>query len=192
VSNIRGVPFVLVDTAGIAKSNDPVESLGIDRSRHAIEQADLVLFMVDASEPLTAEDDEVARLLAGKSVLLVANKRDLPAQADVSALPWKLARISALTGEGLPALEAEMAGAVLGGEAISSDALLVTNPRHKEALQRAEKRVNAAIEVLDARLPDDLATIDLTAALNALGEITGETVSEELLDSIFSRFCIGK
>ncbi len=192
VANIKGVPFVLVDTAGIAKSNAPVESLGIDRSRHAIEQADLVLFMVDASEPLTAEDDEVARLLAGKSVLLVANKRDLPAQADVSALPWKLARISALTGEGLPALEAEMAGAVLGGEAISSDALLVTNPRHKEALQRAEKRVNAAIEVLDARLPDDLATIDLTAALNALGEITGETVSEELLDSIFSRFCIGK
>lgn len=191
-ANIRGVPFVLVDTAGIVNSSDLVESLGVERSRRAIEQAGLVLFMVDVSEPLAAEDRDIAALLNGKSVLLLANKCDLPSRAEVSALPWKAARISALTGEGLPELEAAMADAALGGQSPGAEALLVTNPRHKEALQRAERRVAAAIDGLQAHLPDDFVTIDLTAALSALGEITGETVTEELLDSIFSRFCIGK
>ncbi|MDO8491246.1 MAG: tRNA uridine-5-carboxymethylaminomethyl(34) synthesis GTPase MnmE [Dehalococcoidia bacterium] len=192
VANVRGVPFVLVDTAGIVNSSDLVESLGVERSRRAIEQADLVLFMVNISEPLGPGDKEIVGLLTGKSVLVVANKCDLPAQADICALPWRAVRISALTGEGLPVLEADMVRAVLGGEVVISDALLVANPRHKEALQRAERHLSAAVRSLESRLPDDFATIDLTAALNALGEITGETVTEELLDSIFSRFCIGK
>lgn len=192
VMNLQGVPFLLIDTAGIAHTQDVVEHLGVERSRCAIEQADFVLFVIDASEPLTAADEEIAGLLTGKAVLLVANKRDLPPKADLASLSWPALSISALTGEGLAELEAEMVRRVLGGRVVASDSALVSNPRHKEALERALHHLEAALEALRAAMPDDFVTIDLTASLNALGEITGETVTEELIDTIFSRFCIGK
>ena len=190
--NIRGVPFVLIDTAGIIDSEDAVESIAIDRSRKAIEQADFVLLVIDASEPLTAMDKAFIALLTGKTVLTAANKCDLPRRAETDDLPWPSISVSALTGERLADLEAEMVNSVLGGRVVTSDALLVTNPRHKEALQRAENRVSQALRTIAEGLPADFLTIDLTASLNALGEISGETVAEELLDTIFSKFCIGK
>ena len=192
VVNLKGVPFLLIDTAGIIDSGDVVESLAVERSRKAIEQADLVLFVIDASEPLAPSDRELIDILAGKSVLVAANKCDLPPRAETSELTWLHVSTSALTGEGLADLENGMVNYVLGGSVVTSDAMLVTNPRHKEALQRAERCLDQARRAIDQGLPDDFITIDLTAALNALGEITGETVTEELLDNIFSRFCIGK
>jgi tRNA modification GTPase len=190
--NLKGVPFILIDTAGIMKSDNVVEALAVERSRKAIEQADFVLFVIDTSEPLASSDKELTDFLSEKTVLVIANKCDLPYQAELDELPWLQVSTSALTGEGLEELEKAMVNSVLGGKIVTSDALLVTNPRHKEALQRAERHLAHARTAIAEKLPDDFVTIDLTAALNALGEITGETVTDELLDTIFSRFCIGK
>jgi tRNA modification GTPase len=190
--NIQGVPFVLVDTAGIRESRDEVESLGIQRSRRALEQADLVLLVMDSSEPLTEIDMRMLAEVGERTTVLVANKNDLPLKADLSVVPHTPLFISALTGQGIGDLQQRMADLVLGGRVISSDDAVVTNPRHKAALERAEGHLEGAIQSLAKQLPDDFVTIDLHAALNALGEITGETVTEELLDQIFSRFCIGK
>lgn len=190
--NIRGLPFILVDTAGIIRSNNVIDEMAVERSRKAIEQADFVLFVVDASEPLTQTDSELVKLLADKSALVVANKCDLPTHAELDGLPWLQVSTSALTGEGLPELETAMVNSVLGGKVVTSDALLVSNPRHKEALQRAARHLALARASVAENLPDDFITIDLTAALNAMGEITGETVTEDLLETIFSKFCIGK
>ncbi len=190
--NLKGVPFLLIDTAGIMESNNVVEALAVERSRKAITQADFVLLVIDTSEPLTQSDRGLIDLLSEKTVLVAANKCDLPRRADMDELPWLQVSTSALTGEGLEGLETAMVNSVLGGKVVTSDTLLVTNPRHKEALQRAERHLRLARAALEENLPDDFVTIDLAAALNALGEITGEAVTDELLDIIFSRFCIGK
>lgn len=192
LANIQGVPFVLIDTAGITKSANLVEHLGVERSRRSIEQADLVILVLDQSEELTPQDTEIMGLLGDKPVISVANKADLPQRASLDSLPWRCVPLSALTGRGLENLEREMVQAVLGGFVSTSDALLVSNPRHAEALTRAARHLQAARESRASNLPDDFVSIDLTAALSALGEITGETVGEELLETIFSRFCIGK
>ncbi|MFO8009677.1 MAG: tRNA uridine-5-carboxymethylaminomethyl(34) synthesis GTPase MnmE [Dehalococcoidia bacterium] len=192
VVNLKGVPFVLVDTAGIIESRELVESLGVERSRNAIENASLILMVLDSSEPLNRTDREIMKLSHNKTVLVVANKCDLPIEADLSEVPWPIFYTSALTGEGLETLEYEMVEAALGGRASASDGLLVTNARHKDALVRAEHHISEAERGLETELPDDFVTIDLTASLNALGEITGETVTEDLLNTIFSQFCIGK
>lgn len=192
VLNLKGVPFLLIDTAGIIQSHDLVESLGVERSRRAIEQADFVLLVVDASEPLTGADKEIFDLVAGKIVLLVANKCDLPIKAKLVGLPWEMVFTSALTGSGLDELREEMVAMALGGKVVSSDAPLVTNPRHKGALARSESRLAQAVKDFREGMPEDFVAINLTSALKALGEITGETVGEELLETIFSRFCVGK
>jgi tRNA modification GTPase len=192
VVNLGGVPFVLVDTAGIVRSKNVLESMGVERSRRAMEQAALVLLVIDASELLTEEDRELMALAAGKAVLAVANKCDLPQRAKIEELPWEIVFTSALMGEGLAELRKKMVSTALGGRVFSSDTLLVTNPRHKSILEMAKEHLIHAIESLESNMPDDFITIDLTAALNALGEITGETVHEDLLETIFSQFCVGK
>ena len=195
VANIRGVPFVLVDTAGMAVSKGAVESLGVARSRAAIERADFVLLVLDASAPLRDSDRELVSLLSGlsdRAVLAVANKCDRRRRASIDHLAWESVSVSALSGEGLDALEQRMAELALGGGVATSDALLVSNPRHKACLERALGHLEQALSGIDRGVPDDFVTIDLTAALNDLGEITGETVSAELLETIFSSFCIGK
>ncbi len=192
VVNIRGVPFVLIDTAGMAKRQGLVESLGVERSREAIAQADFVLLVIDASVPLRSTDKEVIDMLAGKSALAAANKSDLKQRAKLDDIPFESVHVSALTGEGIDMLEAKMVEAVMGGKVSSSDALLVSNPRHKACIEQALANLDQALAGIASNMTDDCVTIDLTAALNAIGEITGETVSDELLETIFSNFCIGK
>ena len=192
VVNLKGVPFVLVDTAGIVKRKGLVESMGVERSHKAIEQADFVLLVLDASTPLRSSDRDIIALLSGKEVLVAANKCDRPRRASLSHLSWTTVPISALTGEGLDELEAQMVNCVLGGKVSTSDTLLVSNPRHKACLEWADGHLEQALSSIRSQMPDDFITIDITAALNSVGEITGETVSEELLETIFSNFCIGK
>ena len=192
VANLKGVPFVLVDTAGIIHSKDLVESLGAERSRRAVEQADLVLVMIDVSQPITDADRYIVALTGSKTTLVVANKCDLPQHANTGELGREAVYTSALSGEGLGHLEEKMVELALGGKIVVSDALMVNNPRHKDALERAATSLDEALRDLEARMPDDFVTIHLTTALNALGEITGETVQEDLLETIFANFCIGK
>lgn len=195
VANIKGIPFVLIDTAGIARHQGVVESLGIARTRTAIEEADFVLLVLDVATPLRSSDKEIIAILsehADREVLAVANKCDKPRRASLDELPWSVISISALSGAGIEVLEQRMVERVCGGRVFTSDALLVSNPRHKACLERAESNLEQALEGIANHMPDDFVTIDLTAALNALGEITGETVSDELLETIFSNFCIGK
>jgi tRNA modification GTPase len=194
--NLQGVPVVLVDTAGIAEgTEDPIERLGIERSRSALAHADLALLVVDASQPLSDADRTIAALVGDKAAIVVENKIDLLAAAPVIESPIPGAttvQVSALTGRGLEALEEAIVGTVLSGHVAASEAPMVTHPRHKEALGRALDHVRAArVAHRDGQLIDLLA-IDVSSAVNALGEITGQTASEDLIEAIFGTFCIGK
>jgi len=193
--NLQGIPLVLVDTAGIvAETEDIIEQLGIERSRKALAQADLALLVVDGSEPLTEADRQIADLTAGKTTILVINKIDLPrTAADFDILPdAPRVEISALTGEGLEKLEETIVEVVFSGQVLASDEPLVSSSRHKDILKRALDHIASAQQAHFRRMPADFVAIDLTSAANALGEITGETVTEDLLEVIFSEFCVGK
>ncbi len=193
VASIKGIPFLLVDTAGVHDTDDPVERLGVERSRDAMAAADLVLFVLDGSEPAGDRDEAIAAALDGKQVLAVRNKSDLqPRFGEPLFIQWPQVAVSALTGEGMPALIDAMVDLVTGGHLAQSEETLISNPRHEAAITLAARHTRAAIESHQGGMPPDFVTIDLTAAVNALGEITGETASEDLLDLIFSRFCIGK
>jgi tRNA modification GTPase len=196
-ANFDGVPVCLVDTAGIGESTDPVERLGIERSRRAIEEADLCLVVVDGSAPLSEEDWRIARAVGGKAAILVANKADLPlaftgAELEALADGARAVQTSVVTSRGLDALREAVLRTVLSGEAIQGDELLVSNPRHKAALLRAEAALRDALTSLRSGLPADCTASDVRAAVDALGEITGEAATEDLLETIFSHFCIGK
>ncbi|MBN1995362.1 MAG: tRNA uridine-5-carboxymethylaminomethyl(34) synthesis GTPase MnmE [Anaerolineae bacterium] len=198
-ANVGGIPVVLVDTAGIrAAPTDEVERMGVARSQNALARADLALLVVDGSGDLETGDWEIEALVKNKPALLVINKNDLaateahPIPADF--LPTAAARvfISALTQEGIDTLETAIVDLVLGGRVTLADTPLVSNPRHKSLLQRALAHIRAAIEAQQNDISPDLVSIDVREAVEALGEITGETVTEDLLDTIFGKFCIGK
>jgi tRNA modification GTPase len=218
--NLQGVPVVLVDTAGITqKTEDPIERLGIERSRAALAQADLALLVVDASQPVTEADRAIAALVREKAAIIVLNKidlvpadvlRDVGVPLDAHGLPAAKVRpdassqaatvlldapavpVSALTGQGLDGLEEAIVEAVFSGQVAPARAPVVTSPRHKEALNRALDHVTAAHSAYQAGQLADLVAIDLTAAVRALGEITGQAASEDLVETIFGKFCIGK
>jgi tRNA modification GTPase len=192
--NLRGIPVTLVDTAGISATQNPVERLGIERSRQALAQADLVLLMVDGSEPLEAQDWEIARSTGGQPVLVVVNKLDLPQQVDAEGFLPRASRVylSALTGEGLADLEQAIVDLIFSGKVLASDRPLVSNPRHQTLLEQARDGTRAVQSALAQGLSNDLIAIDLTEAVDALGQITGQTLSEDLLETIFASFCLGK
>ena len=193
--NLRGLPVVLVDTAGFNEQpQDVVEKLGIERSCVALEQADLVLWVVDGSEPLTEADWAIADLLPHRPVLILINKTDLPDLADTSGLCPTAPRIhaSALTRAGLLELEDVILEMVFGEKISVADTPMITSTRHKNVIERALKHLSSAVQSYEEGWPADFTTIDLTSACDELGEITGETVAEDLLATIFNNFCIGK
>jgi tRNA modification GTPase len=189
--DLGGVPAVLTDTAGIEQSDDPVERLGIERSMRAIEQSDLLLLVLEFGRPLLHDEQRLLHQTQHRPRVIALNKCDLgdgPSPADGE----DVIRVSALTGEGIGSLERCLRSAVGSGSVASSDATIVTNPRHAAALGRALASLQQARLALAAGLPEDLAGMDLRAAADSLGEITGDTVTEDLLDTIFRNFCIGK
>lgn len=192
--NIQGVPLVLTDTAGIAEGGDLVERLGIERSRQAIAQADLALVVFDGSAAPEPKDELVASLAAGRPAVVALNKSDLPAASGYAALLPEAphVRVSALTGEGLPELEQCLVETIFSGSAVAAGEPMVSNPRHRDLLRQALESVQDACRALETGTPDDLVAIDVAQAVQALGSITGENASEELLATIFGRFCIGK
>ncbi|MEN9936384.1 MAG: hypothetical protein RLZZ387_2963 [Chloroflexota bacterium] len=208
-ANLRGVPVVLVDTAGITETDDPVERIGVARSRQALAGADLALLVLDATRAPGDEERAIALLTAGRPTVLVLNKVDLLEGEGRRAKdegpqehPWTFAlcsssppaavvSVSARTGQGIDALAEAVSSLLLRGVA-APGSHLVTSPRHREALLRATGHLRDALEGCGRGIPADLLAVDLTAALSALGEITGESVGDDLLSVIFSRFCIGK
>jgi tRNA modification GTPase len=198
--NLRGIPATLHDTAGITETEDIVEQIGVERSQKALVSSGLVMFVVDRSEPATAGDLAVADLLANRlasnEVLIVLNKSDLPPDPRVSEILDRLrgahvVEISSLTGEGLDTLEDALHALVVGQGDLASEPALVTT-RQMDALRRALDGVIAARTGLEGGVPLDLLAVDVRTSLYAVGEITGERVSEAVLDEIFTRFCIGK
>jgi tRNA modification GTPase len=192
--NLRGIPICLVDTAGITESDDLIEKLGIQRSRQALQRADLILLVLDGSEPLQAQDWAIADAARNRSVIVVVNKLDLPAAAETDAIlsDARHVHLSALTGEKLHLLEDAIVETVFSGQVQTSDVPVISNPRHSQILRRALLHVTAAKSSCKALGNADLVAVDLTSAVAALGEITGETVGEDVLETIFRNFCVGK
>ncbi len=198
-ANLEGIPVVLTDTAGITESEDPVERLGVERSRAALDQSDLALLVFDQHEPLTDDDVQIAALTFAKPTLLVWNKADLTAAPlPPPQLPFVHPRLlgavvtSVVRDEGIADLVAAIAQALRGSAVTPGGAHLVTNPRHRDTLSCAATALHDSVASWEQGIPTDLLAGDLTTALHALGEIIGETVTDDLLDTIFRRFCIGK
>jgi tRNA modification GTPase len=201
-ARLRDIALHLVDTAGLTPSDNPIERLGVERSRAAAREADSLVFVLDGSEPLMPLDYAAARELRDLlgdtpvPVILAVNKDDLPVALeaqDVKAL-WpgaQLVRISARVRDGVAPLEEALARLALANEGSAADPL-VASARHADALRRVAESMAAARAALDDAIPLDFVAIDICAALDALGEITGATATADLLDQIFATFCIGK
>lgn len=200
VLNIRGIPVRLLDTAGIRATTDPVEQEGVRRSRAAQEQADLLLIVLDGSAPLTEEDRALLEEEPSNSDqkrLIVVNKRDLPDRIDRESLPpsgpdCAVVRISAKTGDGLDELRDQIRSLLLRPDFEARETVLVTHLRHQAALQRTLDALAATLVSVDAKAAGELIAMDLRAAIDALGEITGAVSTDDILDRIFREFCIGK
>lgn len=195
--NIRGIPVIIADTAGLHETDDPVEVIGIRKAQEYINGSDLVLFMIDASDPLTGEDYSIYETINGKRLILVVNKSDLVEDDFELATPasWgKIPRlkISALYGRGLSALKDLIVKLATGEHCLEVSNTIIPNLRHKIALERSLRLSVAAIEAIQQGTPCELIAVDIQEAIDSLGEIIGVTAREDVIDQIFSRFCIGK
>ncbi|MCE5324422.1 tRNA uridine-5-carboxymethylaminomethyl(34) synthesis GTPase MnmE [bacterium] len=188
---IHGIPIVAMDTAGLRVTDDPVEKIGVERSRESILSADLVLMVLDATGDL---DVTLPKECEGKPAIVVVNKVDLMPESECGKLsvdsPMPIVMTSASTSQGIDELEEKIADIAVSS--ISSESVLVSNVRHQRSLISAHESIKNAIATLKGGQPIDLLSVDLTSARSSLGLITGETASEDLLDRIFSEFCIGK
>lgn len=191
-ANIRGLPVVFVDTAGLRDAHDEIELEGIRRSHEAVTHAELILHVLDVSEPLHAEDAQFLAGLRQKKGIVVGNKSDLPRRMHLPTVTTPFVEISCLHGQGIEALKDAIKELVWAGE-IRSDMLeVMINARHQDALRRAREATVRAADALRDEVPLDLVAVDLRAATNAIGEVVGQTATEDLLDAIFREFCIGK
>lgn len=195
--NVLGVPLKLVDTAGIRETDDRVEKIGVERSRQALDRSDLVILLLNASEPLTTEDIELLQLTQDKKRIIVLNKMDLEPKLDFNELyqyvdKAEVLKTSVLKNEGIRELEEHIATLFYGGIENLQTTVLVTNARHIALLEQAKAALEAVLTGLEQELPVDLVQIDMTRAWELLGEITGDSYQDELLDQLFSQFCLGK
>ncbi|KRM26319.1 tRNA uridine-5-carboxymethylaminomethyl(34) synthesis GTPase MnmE [Schleiferilactobacillus harbinensis] len=197
--NVRGVPLKLVDTAGIHHTTDKVEKIGVERSKKALGQADLVLLVLDASAPLQSDDRELLKATQDKKRIILLNKTDLPAALhpeNLEALVTDDSRIisvSILKTAGLDALEAAIARLFFGeGIENSQSNVLVTNARQYGLLAQAKAALDEVITALQNEVPLDLVQIDMTTAWEKMGEVVGENAPDELITQLFSQFCLGK
>jgi tRNA modification GTPase len=193
--SIDGIPIKIVDTAGIRETEDVVEKIGVEKSREKIESADLVVLVLDASRKIDEEDREVIEFIKDKKYVVLLNKTDLRPQIDKDKIKDLnsdyIIEISAKTGEGLDKFKQVIKELFFKGE-VTAKEVMITNARHKEALIRARESLIAAIGALENTFAIDLASIDLRNAWKILGEINGDTVEEDIIDTIFSKFCLGK
>ena len=195
--NVRGVPLRLVDTAGIRDTEDIVEKIGVERSRKALSEADLILFVLNNYEPLTEDDQTLFEVIKNEDVIVIINKTDLEQRLDVSELremigDMPLIQTSMLKQEGIDELEIQIKDLFFGGEVQNQDMTYVSNSRHISLLKQARQSIQDAIDAAESGIPMDMVQIDLTRTWEILGEIIGESASDELIDQLFSQFCLGK
>jgi tRNA modification GTPase len=191
--SINGLPIRILDTAGIRASKDMVEEEGIRRTLKAIEEADLVLCVFDIGEPLQEEDRKILQVLGDKKAIFVLNKADLPARLNITELPegYTTVKVSAKTGKAMEQLKEAIYNQVIG-ETSRTETVVLTNARHKRAIDGAIASLKEAIECFQREEPLEFVAMQLRDALSCIGEITGETTPEDILERIFSEFCIGK
>jgi len=191
-ANIRGLPVVFIDTAGLREGRDELEREGIRRSRASLAQAELILHVLDANEVLTEADEFYLDEFAGKKRILIRNKTDLPIKLSLPLMLKPVVDLSCASGAGIEALKDAIKALVWAGEIKAEMLQVAINSRHQEALHRARVMTKQAANGLRAGLTLELVAMDLRTATNAVGEIVGKTTTEDLLDTIFGQFCIGK
>lgn len=196
--NVDGVPLKLIDTAGIRDTSDQVEKIGVERSRKALDAADLVLLLIDSSTPLTDEDRELIAATENKQRIIILNKTDLLTQVDKDELKDLIGKdalieTSIVNNEGMSQL-GQTISKMFFEEGIenSQNSVMVTNARHIGLLHQANDALGAVLQGIDDGMPVDLVQIDMTRCWDLLGEITGDSYQDELLDQLFSQFCLGK
>ena len=191
---VKGIPLILVDTAGIRETGDAIEKIGVARSKKQLQQADLTLLLLDASQPITPEDQQLLDQVRDRSVIVVLNKADIAATLDESALAGMTkVHLSALTGAGLESLSSAIVEKALSSRGLQAEeSAIVGSMRQEGHLKQAEASLQSALASYESGMPMDCLIIDLRACLESLGQITGEHASDDILAEIFSRFCIGK
>lgn len=196
IINIKGIPLVLVDTAGIRETDDIVENIGVEKSKQFIEKADLVLLVLDSSKELEMEDIVVINEIKAnnKKSIVLLNKIDLEKKIDLSGHNLEnVVEISARDNVGIETMEEKIYSYIVDEKVEdSSEKLIITNIRHKTALEKTKDAIKNIFETIDSGMPMDLISVDLKEALDSLSEITGEISSEDILDHVFGNFCVGK
>jgi tRNA modification GTPase len=195
-ANIRGLPVIFIDTAGLREAQDEIEVEGIRRSRESLQRAEFILHVLDASEPLTEADEKYLAEFAGKKRILVLNKTDLPKKLVLpetdSNSQLATCNVCSVNGQGIEALKDAIKNLVWSGEIRAEQLQVAINSRHQDALNRARTAAQSAADALRGEMTLELIAFDLRIAANAVGEIVGKTTTEDLLDAIFSTFCLGK
>ncbi len=194
-----GISLRIVDTAGIRDTEDTVEKIGVKRARDAAEEADLIIYVIDSSIPLDENDDQIMDMIKDRNALVLLNKSDLPAVVDIPAIiatgklkDQKIIAVSAKEETGFDELKDTIQEMFCRGNVHFNDEVLITNLRHKEALQEALASLNMVKDSIRNGMPEDFFSIDLTDAYERLGSIIGEAVEDDVVNEIFSRFCTGK
>jgi tRNA modification GTPase len=195
--NVRGVPLRLLDTAGIRETEDVIERIGVEKSRKALQQADLILLVLNFAEPLHVEDERLLAMLPGHTAVVIVNKVDLPQQLDLDEVRSRIGdrpfiTVSLKEEQGMEQLEEAIAALFFQGKVNVMEGTYVSNARHIHLLERAKASMLEVIAGIDAGMPLDMVEIDLKNAWQFLGEVIGEAVAEDLIDQIFSQFCLGK
>ena len=194
--NLRGIPLKIIDTAGIRKTENEVEKIGIEKSRKAIEEADLIIAIFDGSKQLEDEDEEIINLIKTRTAVIVINKEDLK-EPDDSILQKlnigkPIIKISAIKKAGIEKIYNEIVNLFEMSKISSDSSFIITNLRHKKIIEDAKEIICKAIKTIDDKMPIDIIAIQIKEMLDKLGEITGDNTSEDVIKDIFSKFCLGK
>ena len=191
--NINGVPLKLVDTAGIRETEDIVEQIGVERSKKALKEADLVLLVLNASEPLTDQDRQLLEISQDSNRIILLNKVDLPEKIEIDQLPEDHIKISVLKNQNIDQIEDRINALFFENAGlVEQDATYLSNARHISLIEKAVEALQAVNEGLALGMPVDLLQVDLTRTWEILGEITGDAAPDELITQLFSQFCLGK
>ena len=194
---VNGIPLKLIDTAGIRKANDEVEKIGIEKSKEIANEADLIIAIFDASKELTQEDLEILNLAKNKKTIIILNKMDLESKIDenderLKAVSNSILKISALKKQGIEELYDEISNLFELNEINLDQDIVITNVRHKNLIEKALESVKKAKETMENKMPLDIIAIFIKDILEDLANITGEIVTDDIIDEIFSKFCLGK